>query len=52
MATIYTTTVTLIGRGNKTFTITENIPARTKIQADSIMLQRFSTKRVVSICSK
>lgn len=52
MATIYTTTVTLIGRGNKTFSITEEIPACTKIQADSIMLQRFSTKRVISICSK
>lgn len=51
MATLFQTTVTLIGRGNKTFSITEEIAATNKIEADSIMLQKFSTKRILCIQS-
>ena len=53
MATIYITTVTLIGRGNKTFSISEEIPACTKMQANLEMLSKFSpTHRILSIRSK
>lgn len=52
MATIFDTQVTLIGRGNKTFTITDRIAATSKIEADAIMLQRFSNKRVLEVTSK
>ena len=51
MATIYNTTV-VIAKNNSTFTITEDIPATSKIQADLIMLQRFSNKKVLFIHSK
>lgn len=52
MATIFDTQITLVGRGNKTFTITDKIAATSKIEANAVMLQRFSNKRVLEVNSK
>ena len=52
MATIFDTQITLMGRGNKTFTITDKIAATSKIEADARMLKRFSNKSVLAVNSK
>ena len=52
MAKLFNTTI-VIGNGyNHTFTINEIVTAMSKIEANHIMLQRFSNHRVISIHSR